>query len=283
MGEDSGESIAEILGMQTKTFDRLDYLREAGFIESENWGSPQVFSARGEILQGRLLFTGFHGDVVWDRNSHVVGPDIIRCDASGSGLTEFRLRVGFIHLPLAFLGCTSHSSIHRISTSAEMKPWSLMNKYDRLIPRRLLEEAGVPRKLFGTKKRAATVDLREEDMKAVMRRESMEDFWRYSGEHWNHYVVINAMMTKLIGYIHKSNQFLNRQISDAFEHWLGVHLKLPLFVPHRLRVLTYGYVRRESLLFHWAVEKLLPRYSVCGDWVRGRREPREERLGVAAR
>src|SRR5207245_1892941 len=41
-----------------------------------------------------------------------------------------------------------------ISRSAEMAPYRIGGSYDRPIARRLLEEAGVPRQLFGQKKRA---------------------------------------------------------------------------------------------------------------------------------
>ena len=36
-----------------------------------------------------------------------------------------------------------------------MEPWRVHTNYDRPIPRRIAEEAGVPRELFGNKKRAA--------------------------------------------------------------------------------------------------------------------------------
>jgi len=36
----------------------------------------------------------------------------------------------------------------------EMAPWRLGSDYDRPIPRRILEEAGIPRQLFGTRKKA---------------------------------------------------------------------------------------------------------------------------------
>ena len=39
--------------------------------------------------------------------------------------------------------------------SQEMEPWRLGGKYDRPIARRIIEDAGVPRGMFGTKKAAS--------------------------------------------------------------------------------------------------------------------------------
>ncbi|MDE5832358.1 MAG: hypothetical protein K2H64_05150 [Desulfovibrio sp.] len=40
-----------------------------------------------------------------------------------------------------------------------MLPWTLGNAYDRPVPRRLAEEAGVPRELFGMRKAANNPDI----------------------------------------------------------------------------------------------------------------------------
>jgi hypothetical protein len=74
-------------------------------------------------------------------------------------MQEFRLRTGFVHLPPAFYGWRHHNDLIRISRSPELAPWSLGTSYDRPIARRLVEEAGVPRELFGMKKRAVSVTI----------------------------------------------------------------------------------------------------------------------------
>jgi hypothetical protein len=45
------------------------------------------------------------------------------------------------------------ASISKISDSPEMEPWRLHNSYDRPIPRRIAEAAGVDRGLFGVRKK----------------------------------------------------------------------------------------------------------------------------------
>jgi hypothetical protein len=51
----------------------------------------------------------------------------------------------------------STEDILRITESPELRPWGLENTYDRPIPRRIAEQAGVPRDLFGQVKTASVV------------------------------------------------------------------------------------------------------------------------------
>jgi hypothetical protein len=80
-------------------------------------------------------------------------------DPGGATLQEFRLRVGFVHLPPAFYGWRHHHDLIKISRSPELSRWSLGTSYDRPIPRRLVEQGGVPRELLGMKKRAVSVTI----------------------------------------------------------------------------------------------------------------------------
>ncbi len=97
------------------------------------------------------VFTGFHGDMVWDVNvpDEAVSEAIIRHDVSGIDLSELRLKSGFINIAVPFLYAASIKSIVALSRSAEMKPWKLGTAYDRPISRRIVEGAGVPRDRFG--------------------------------------------------------------------------------------------------------------------------------------
>jgi hypothetical protein len=72
-------------------------------------------------------------------------------------MSELRLVVGFIQLPLPFMGARQKVDIVRITESPDMDPWRLKNEYDRPIPRRIAENAGVARHLFGQSKMASAV------------------------------------------------------------------------------------------------------------------------------
>lgn len=248
--DDSGVEIAGRLGMQVHLFDRLDYLQEKNFPEAEFFGYGALELPWAAQLEGKLLFTGFHGDKVWDRNNKKVSPHIVRGDPSGHNLNPFRLRVGWIHIPVPFIGCTSHPAIHRISNSEEMKPWTLNNNYDRPIPRRLLEEAGVERHIFGMKKRAAGLNLPVEGLKERMTKESLDDYMKYYREHWN---VFMTMKQRLFLMLRRFNMALQRR------HWPT------FFIPREIRIGPYGDLDELSLLMHWSTEKIMPRYNIRGE------------------
>ena len=72
-------------------------------------------------------------------------------------MAEWRLVVGLIHLPLPYIGARRKPDIVEITESSEMDPWRLGTEYDRPIPRRIAEEAGVPRQLFGQSKMGSVV------------------------------------------------------------------------------------------------------------------------------
>jgi hypothetical protein len=160
---DSGEDIAKALGMQVTVIDRDAYLQrddieapEAEFLSHGLEGGDVNFLSFEAQLPHRVLFSGFHGDAVWDRHK-VPNAEIVRGDMSGASLGEFRRRVDFFHIPVPFIGVLRHAEILAIAESAPMRPFALDNDYDRPVPRRILEEAGVPRQAFGMAKKAVAV------------------------------------------------------------------------------------------------------------------------------
>lgn len=178
--EDSGEEIAKILGYKNITEKSADkYLQnndliEAEFLSTGELGSSIVFSSFEEDVQKKLVLTGVFGDKVWDKNNKKVSSEILR--SLPTSLYEFRLRVGFINIPLPFFGCIHHKYIHSISNSTEMKKWSTGNDYDRPIPRRIIEEKGVKRELFGFNKNGAGFNYRNDNLKRLRKRMSKKSF-----------------------------------------------------------------------------------------------------------
>jgi hypothetical protein len=159
---DSGEEIAEKLGLSCAVFPRAnlsvsDAAPEAEFIAS-GCGGDVALVGFAEHLPGVVLSTGYHGDRVWDPH-HTPSDDLKGVGISGSGLTEFRLWLDFIHAPLAFIGAVRHHDLFRIGLSDDMAPYRVGGRYDRPIPRRMVEEAGVPREAFGQRKRVVNILL----------------------------------------------------------------------------------------------------------------------------
>jgi hypothetical protein len=157
-GDDSGEAIALRLGLSASIRTRDDYHR-AG-LEAERlfylYGLPEdiIFHSFRDELSRTLLFTGHKGDTMWARDGRPVGSWSL--DPGGATMQCFRLRTDFVHFPPAFFGWARHSKVIELSRSEEMEPWSVGGSYDRPIPRRIVEEAGVPRDWFGAKKRAVS-------------------------------------------------------------------------------------------------------------------------------
>lgn len=260
--EDSGRQIAQRLGLDVRTFDRLGYRKKPGFPESECLGGPSEFSSLDDDLACTVLFVGFHGDKVWDVYS-VPSTTIIRGDASGSSLTELRLRVGFILMPVPFIGVTNHPSIFQISTSAEMRPWSLGNRYDRPIPRRMVEECGVDRELFGMKKMAAGVFVTEEGIGNTLSEESFRDFSEFCKKYWHWSFAVKSSLLKVVRSLPFANtdSRLSRVLGRIIRKAIRSNVKIPILLPSPLRIRTYGYLGREALLFHWGIRKLMTRYA----------------------
>ena len=57
-----------------------------------------------------------------------------------------------MHVPVPGFAFNKGAAIRAISESDAMRPWRLNTGYDRPIPRRIVEESGVPRSMFGIHK-----------------------------------------------------------------------------------------------------------------------------------
>jgi hypothetical protein len=105
-----------------------------------------------------LFFTGYRGDSTWCRAIEDEYLSFATIDVAGLGMCEFRLIQGIFHCPVPCWGSRNLRQIQAINFQPEMEFWTLHNAYDRPIPRRILEEAGVPRNGFATRKEVTAVD-----------------------------------------------------------------------------------------------------------------------------
>jgi hypothetical protein len=143
---------------------------------------------------------------------------------AGASLTEFRLRVGFVHLPVPLLTYGAQPSLHRISNSQAMRPWRVRNPhYDRPIPRRLVEEAGIPRELFGRRKRAVTQPFyHNEPLRQIMSQRSYRDFLDFCGARRpGHGSREQAVALAVLPRVHAVQSLVSRGLSFA-AGWLGI-------------------------------------------------------------
>ncbi len=168
---DSGEPTARRLGMDVVLFDRLAYrtrddLPEAEFLATGMSGEDVNMVAMEPALARTVLISGMVANGLW-RYGRIRRSDLWRTDLSGCSMTEFRLRVDLVYLPLPVFGMTQQPSLQKIAMSAEMRPWSVGGYYDQPIPRRIIEESGIPRGAFASAKRATTALLHMEGARAM--------------------------------------------------------------------------------------------------------------------
>jgi len=164
--EDDGRAICARLGVPSIPLDRqafeCEFEDEALYYCSLHHNQDaNLKDMRRHITKVSLLLTGINGDVLWSREDKaaLTGLDSVirRGDSGGHGMNELRLVVGFIQLPLPFMGARRKPELVRLTESSDMEPWRVGNAYDRPIPRRIAEDAGIPREWFGQTKMASVV------------------------------------------------------------------------------------------------------------------------------
>jgi len=161
-GRDGGDGVAASLGFACRSYDRTArrYPHEeavwavVGRPGVLNW---TLFDYAAPVC---LLFTGCHGDKVWDRKRRDFADSFETPSVADLGFGEFRLIEGVLHCPVPFWGMRHWREIEQISFRPEMEPWVRGGDYDRPIPRRLAEEAGVPPGSFGVRKKNTSHEAR---------------------------------------------------------------------------------------------------------------------------
>jgi hypothetical protein len=168
--DDDGTEVCKALGLECVRIDRRafetdfgdEYLYYATLHSNQDANLKEINT---RIASVAMLLTGTLGEIWYTLKSyyrdrlHTVTPDLVRGDLGGHGLTEVRLVAGFVQLPLPYIGARRREDIFRITESPTMAPWRLDTEYDRPIPRRIAEEAGVPREFFGQRKIASVVEF----------------------------------------------------------------------------------------------------------------------------
>ena len=248
--DDSGEEIARLLGLAVETYSRDAYLEssdcpEAAFIATGNGGDDVVLSALGARLERTMLFTGMLGDTLWGIEGQDPGLSReyrFRYPAGGS-IQEHRLTIGFVHMPIPLLTFTRHAELRAISRSPEMSSWRLGTRYDRPIPRRLVEEEGVPRDAFAKEKRAITQPFwLQRASPACMSRASLADFAAFVAR-CNREYPLGALQMRAHSAARKGYYKLRRRLRPFGP-------VDPYYSPAYEAVAT-----SEPLRFHWSVER----------------------------
>lgn len=257
-GDDSGSPALRALGMSVTEYVRTDIADLPGHPRAEFFFSPISSTDASsrlmeEQLRGSVLISGRHGERYWGptrRCSRRNFAEVDDCHLSGHALGEFRLRAGFIHLPVPYIGALHGLAIYRITHSAEMRPWKLSSGYyDRPIARRIAEEAGVPREFFGQRKRGAGLTLKR------LSATSEADFQRFLDVEVPGDVrqALDPRPTAERLRTHRKLTYLRTQ----YAHWPLVGTALEWLHTDRMHALWNS---TRLYQFHWGFTKLRDRY-----------------------
>ena len=165
--KDEGSDIAKAININCKIYSRpfsedslisriaIDYLsldKCSEFVAAGTLAEDVCYLPFEDSINDTLLLTGFQGDRVWSKTLTPTSY-LDRGDVSGSSMGEFRLRAGFIHWPLPFIGCRKNELLLKITLSDEMKPYTTESNYNKPISIRIADIAKIPRSLYGVRKR----------------------------------------------------------------------------------------------------------------------------------
>lgn len=159
--EDDGTEIAKILGYtKIHRVNSKQYKRNEHLLEAEAFASGEtdpVFINFENLYRDKILFLGDRGDSVYERLHANENNDFDfhvgnQLSQASQTIFENMLKNNCIKIALPLIGGDRWTDLKRISNSEEMTPYSIGDHYDRPISRRLLEEAGVKRDMFGQKK-----------------------------------------------------------------------------------------------------------------------------------
>jgi len=250
---DDGTPIARALGLSIVPLDqrRSRVTEDEIFFLAPGCAQPAlVFHSMTRLLARRpgaaVLFTGFQGDEVWDvtweQAYHERGA--IRGDSAALGLSEIRLKSGFINLAVPALCARRIQDVAALGVAPEMEPWRMHDAYDRPFPRRIVETAGIPRGCFARRKKAVVRTYPYPVNRALRRA-----FFRWLRE--------RRGLTPAFVYLHVA---LNRVVFLLVRGREALSLRLFPEPARRRRptphVFLWKHIDLPALMFHWAAESL---------------------------
>ncbi|MGC2049360.1 MAG: hypothetical protein WA635_12225, partial [Gallionella sp.] len=270
---DDGAAICATLGLTCTPIDRLSFEKEPLAHEIYYWAGLDnnkdlnLHEITNYINRPTLLLTGQYGEfwypsnIVGEYRLHFLDDGLKKWDLAGHGLAEVRLKTGFIQAAIPVIGSRRRTSILRITDDTEMDPWRLGTHYDRPIPRRIAEEAGVPRDMFGQIKLASIVDLPTPNVPitAALRVEFLH--------HLRKHGLLGRVGASLLPMVQRFNNWVywtnpNRYFNDRLKHpllWYIGYIWARYFgQPLRIRMV---WTRIDSFLYAFCVNKVRNEYA----------------------
>jgi hypothetical protein len=269
---DNGQEIAGYLGLEVTVIPRLGHLELPGTPEAEFCAAGGMlqcimFSSLGESLAGRMFLLGRAGDAIWEDDNLYNFPDYftpLNWNFGSATLNEIRLRLGFIHWSVLH-HCYPHApKLFEITSSAEMDPWHVPGNYDRPIPRRILETAGVPRESFGQKNMGSAYISVNSPLE--MNRNSREDFELFCRSEdipaWFPAGLIRRPLDLFFIFL-DAIFFITTRLPGKRKRLFK--LLAPMLLLSDRRRFDWRYKLKHLYLFHWGFDRIKDRYGFTMD------------------
>jgi hypothetical protein len=261
--EDSGAAIARTIGLGVQEYDTFSYrqrsdLPEIEFIASSFGGGQVYLAATGNALSGRIVVSGYGGDRVWDKAYGLGRWPQFPFYSGGYSQAEFFARAPALDFSVPLIGARGFADIGAISRSAAMQSWSVGGDYDRPIPRRITEQAGVPRGSFAVRKRRVTPDYDNLTRRAIDLDRFLSPVSRAAFEKWfaterpidPRQAFWHRLLSGSVGRILWSGKLM-RALDRCGISW-------PPFPARLLRLKVP--IRSNAFVFNWAVSEQVRRY-----------------------
>jgi hypothetical protein len=270
---DDGTAICESLRLACTSIDRRSFEKKPLTHEPYYWAGLDnnqdlnLHEITEHISTPTLLLTGQYGEFWYPRSSvkeyhlHCLDDGLKKWDAAGHGLAEVRLKTGLIQAAIPVIGSRHRTSILRITESQEMAPWRLGTQYDRPIPRRIAEEAGVARDMFGQVKLASVVSLPTPNVPITpeLRAEFLRHL-RRQGLLGRAGAMLLPLVQRLNNWIHWNHpsRYFNDRRTHPLLWYVGSGWARFFGQPPRIRVV---WTRLDSFLYAFCVNKVREEYA----------------------
>ena len=261
--DDDGTEIAKALGYEkihrvhSKAFVKNNSFLEAEALASGETGS--TFIAFEELYRNKILIIGSRGDSVYER----LHGNVNDCfdfhegnQLSQTSLTiyENMLKNNSITLSVPLIGADKWSNMARISNSEEMKAFSIGDDYDRPIARRILEEAGVERPMFGQRKFGAGVSYNLDNFYSIKQKMSVKSYQALSAYKESYPCDLWADIKYQIYFY-----WINRSIyTNYLLSKIGLHFKIHA-KGDKVGMIANPY---STMMLHWGISMIRKRYKV---------------------
>lgn len=258
--EDCGLEIAQQLGYSSvilkdaSTYLTNEELKETEFVSTGELGSGIVYTSFEEEMSDNIVIFGEEGDEFWgkdrsDANAEFSFPDDVM---SGVSLIEHRLRVGYIFTPIPTFGGVQWESLYKLSNSSEMQPYSIGGSYDRPIPRRILETAGISREAFGMDKKGVGFNYRYDNFNRLKERMSEKSFISYQQYYKAHRKFDKEYFKRWLRYfMDTKNVYLHVALRK-----IGIESSLTM--PNAESETNPG---APAYLIHWGIQEMQKKYQ----------------------